>query len=325
MKQILITIDTEVGELGRTRADGFETFVEGIVDGQAYGYKKIIEMLDAHKASGEFFVDVYPTKQFGEERFATLCQTITKAGHGVQLHTHPITAFDEKRRYLKDYTLAEQEEIIALGMERIQKWTGVSAVAHRAGGYGANADSITALEKAGIIYDSSYHAENTHCELPAVAKNIPYKIGTLWEIPVTGYIQENTYHLLGIPLLKRTHFQKLDFRYGSTATEIQEAIRQAPDNSTQVIFLHSFNFLELLYNLKTEQFQPIRPLPNLIEEFSKLLTWLAEQPDYCFTRFNQLNLSELPADYLPVVPVKASLGSYASTLFAEKVRHTIKT
>ena len=37
MKKVLITCDTEVGELAGNRADAFEVFIEGKINGQEVG------------------------------------------------------------------------------------------------------------------------------------------------------------------------------------------------------------------------------------------------------------------------------------------------
>lgn len=320
MKQILVTIDTEVGELGLNQPQAFETFIEGRVGNEVYGYQKIIKLLDQNKAVGEFFVDVYPTKQLGEERLARLCKDIDQKGHRVQLHTHPDSAFDAKRRYLADYTQIEQKEIVQIGIDRIKKWTGKTPVAHRAGGYGINPDSLQVLEKVGIIFDSSFHAENPQCQLPSVHTNAPYKIGRVWEIPVSGYTRQVDYRFLSIPLLQRQHFQKLDIRYGSTAREIQEAITRAPDNSVHVLFLHSFNFLKLPYNFQKKQFGAIEPWPELFQEFSNLLAWLAGRPDCCFTDFAGLQLAEIE-DYLVEVKTSRPLFNHLGNIIQEKLFH----
>ncbi len=322
MKQILITIDTEVGELGLSQPNAFRTFVEGKVDGGEYGYQKIIELLNVHKAKGEFFVDVYPVKQVGEKKLSTLCKNIVKAGHAVQLHTHPSSAFDPKRRYLSEYAIETQREIIKTGLDSIQKWTGVPAIAHRAGGYGMNESAITVLQEAGVKYDSSYHYQNEHCTLPLVHKNAPYKINEVWEIPVSGFNQHVNYMPNG-PV--RLNFQKLDFRYGARVKDIERAITEAPDNSVHVIFLHSFNFLNLTYNTKSNTYLPIHAVPKLIKQFEELLEWLAKQDDCRFTGFSDLTLDHLSYDFLVDIPTKRSLFSHLYDIFQTKFRHLIKT
>ena len=70
MKQILITCDTEVGELHAGRADAFEIFIKGEIEDREVGVKLINDLASKYGAAVEHFVDVYPCERYGEHKFA---------------------------------------------------------------------------------------------------------------------------------------------------------------------------------------------------------------------------------------------------------------
>lgn len=290
MLQILITIDTEIGELGKYRPDAFETFIEGKINNKEVGYKFIMDILDKYGVKGEFFVDVYPYKQIGEEKFATLCRNIVQRGHNVQLHTHPSIDFDEKRIYMHQYSLKEQVEILKIG-EKIKDWTGKYPIAHRAGGYGINIDTFKALDQIGIYYDSSYFYGNKNCEFHHDIKNKLFKIGNITEIPITVFKKIVSYDFLGINISRREYFQKLDIRYGATIDEIKKVIRDNGKDSIIVLFLHSFNFLKLPYNFTKRKYGKISIDEEMIKKFENLFKWISFQKNYCFTTMEKLKVN----------------------------------
>lgn len=288
MPQILITIDTEIGELTEDRPDAFEIFIEGKVGGKEVGYKFIMDILDKYNIKGEFFTDVYPYKIMGEEKFAKLCQNIFQRGHGVQLHTHPSTAFDTSRKYMYQYSLSEQLDILKLGREKIKEWAGKYPVAHRAGGYGANTDTFEALKQTGMRYDSSYLYGNENCKLKNDFKNKIFEINGILEVPVTVFFKIINYKFLGINISSKKYFQKLDIRYGAELEEIKKVISQSAKNNILVLFLHSFNFLSLPYNFNTKKYGKISIDKDIIDNFQELLDWITKQKECIFCNFEKL-------------------------------------
>jgi len=296
MSQILITVDTEIGELGKNRPDAFETFIEGKINGREVGYRFIMDVLGKYNVRGEFFVDVYPYEYVGESKFANLCTNITKRGHNVQLHTHPAMAFDRKRIYMHQYSFEEQVKILELGKHKIKEWIGKYPIVHRAGGYGINEDTFRALEEVGIYYDSSYFYRNTNCKFQSSIKNKLFKVGNITEIPVTVFEKIVDYKILGIKVLSQERFRKLDIRYGATVDEIQEVVHKSDKNDIVILFLHSFNFLNLPYNFSKKEYGKISINDILIEKFKKILNWISLQENCRFVTFDKLKLDTSQKD-----------------------------
>lgn len=121
MKQILITCDTEVGELHAGKTDAFEIFIKGETGGMEVGVRLINDLASKYGAAVEHFVDVYPYERYGEHKFEQICRDIIWDGHGVNLHTHPSGKYDKNRKFMRQYSLDEQIEIINFGKQKIKE------------------------------------------------------------------------------------------------------------------------------------------------------------------------------------------------------------
>ena len=325
MPQILITIDTEIGELGKNKPDAFETFIEGKINDREVGYRFIMDVLDKYDIRGEFFVDVYPYEYIGESKFANLCINIAERGHNVQLHTHPAMAFDRKRIYMHQYSFEEQVKILELGKHKIKDWIGKYPIVHRAGGYGINENTFRALEKVGIHYDSSYFYKNTNCKFQTSVKNKLFKVGNIIEIPVTVFEKIVDYKILGIKILNKERFRKLDIKYGATVSEIQEAISKSSKNDIIILFLHSFNFLNLPYNFSRRKYGTISINDMLIEKFKKLLDWISLQENCKFVTFDTLKMDSSQKDAFIKISQEGNILKETYNFFRYKVLKTRKS
>jgi len=306
MKQVLITIDTEVGELGKNIADAFDIFIEGKVDNREVGYKFIMDVLEKNGVAGHFFVDVYPFEIFGAERFKTLTQEIFKRNHSVHLHTHPSTAFDKNRIYLNQYSLGEQVNVLEFGAKKIKEWTGRYPVAHRAGGYAINEDTFSALKQAKIFYDFSFFYKNKNCKLSGNTINSFFEINGVREVPVTVFEKNVCYKFLSFNVFKKKVFEKLDFRYGASLDEIKNVISSC-DEGIFIIFLHSFNFLNLSYNFKKNRYAKISVNNKMVSEFENLIEWLASQEDIVFPLIQDISFNDYKKDNVIKICAKKAL------------------
>jgi hypothetical protein len=285
MKLLLLTCDTEVGELA-SGEDAFEIFMEGKVNNQVAGVSLINSIASQYKVAVEHFMDIYPYERYSEKKFQKLCDDILAGGHFLQLHTHPSGRFDHSRKYMHQYTLDEQRNIVGWGKQKIHQWTGYEVIAHRAGGYGANEQTLTALKENGIGLDSSFFFQNAVCRIAYPHKNKCDHYNGIFEIPVTVYECEKQF----VPVRKKIkYYAKLDFRYGSSISDIVTVVRSAPDNTIITLFLHSFNFLNLRYNTRSKTYRKITVNNHLIANYEKLLSELSQIPSAKFTSFREVN------------------------------------
>jgi hypothetical protein len=313
MKQILITCDTEVGELHAGKTDAFEIFIKGETGGMEVGVRLINDLASKYGAAVEHFVDVYPYERYGEHKFEQICRDIIWDGHGVNLHTHPSGKYDKNRKFMRQYSLDEQIEIINFGKQKIKEWTGMDV-----GGYGANDDTLRALRINDIFIDSSFFYKNINCAINYDYVNkISKKCGVL-QLPVTVYEKQKRYSFIKI----KSSFQKFDFRYGSSMDEILKAIDLMPENCIVVLFLHSFNFLNLKYNFKDKKYINISINDKLINEYKRLLAGIANKAECKFTSIKDLDMGGLSSeDFAPAIHVDADMIKYAEDKFRLKFMH----
>jgi peptidoglycan/xylan/chitin deacetylase (PgdA/CDA1 family) len=237
--KVLITIDTEVGEVAKNDFKGFERYILGIHRGESYGVDRIVEILEEFGMSADFFLDVYEFRSFGEEKFRDVSARLYERGQRVELHSHPAYAYDRDRRYMHQYSLDEQMAIIADGIELIERWIGERPSAHRAGGYGANNDTLYALHENRIRIDSSYYRSHANCRITGLTDNRPVQCGAVLEIPVTTYTRRK--NALGIEIPIPNRFVKMDVNHLDHRRLIRYLERSK--DKYWVLFLHSSSFL----------------------------------------------------------------------------------
>jgi len=217
-------------------------------DGSACGLMEIVRLLDERRWSGTFFLNVYEHRLWGESAMKALALRLQKAHQDLGLHTHPDSAYDASRPEMYQYSLDEQTAIVRDGARLLQQWTGVPVVSHRAGAYSADAHTLTALERNGILIDSSLFLKYPKCRLNdlAMPSNVPSLRGRVLEIPVTAYERADRPGFLSSMVAPVTTVRKIDADWLIDEHEMRTAIDAAVDANFPVIvvFLHSFSFMD---------------------------------------------------------------------------------
>jgi len=216
------------------------------IDGASYGVPRMMDLLEKYESTGTFFVDVYNRRTVSEEIIASTVQEIDRRGHEVGLHTHP--AFPTGNRgygmsqTMQSFSLPEQIRIVSEGAKLISDWIGTAPLCHRAGGYGANFDTLKALAANNIPIDSSLFYGYPFCDLNAGCPtiNAPVVIDGVQELPVTTTQCDLA---LG-PFTLFSLIKKLDPDWCSP-DELRRQIRASTKHGPTVIFLHSYSFLDL--------------------------------------------------------------------------------
>jgi len=266
--KIIITIDTEVGEKAKHVKDGFEKFILGKISSYYYGVPKIVEILDRFGFKAEFFVDVYEYKFFGEEKYKNLCSFLHEKGHGVQLHTHPSYAYDPNRINMYEYSLEEQSKIISEGKELIEKWIGKSPIAHRAGNYGADNNTLIALKENDVKIDSSFFYKHKNCKIQLSTINDPILYDGVLEVPIT--VIKRYPKFLSIPIPIRANLVKLDINWLSYQ-ELKEGLQKIKSECI-IFFLHSSSFI-----LRDEFLTGVKDSNNRdLQKFIRLMAFIQD-------------------------------------------------
>lgn len=204
MLKVLITIDAETFPISPDwKRDALSADIKrdlyGEVDGHSVGLDYQLATLAQHGLKANFMVESLfsAVPEIGDHPLKTAVQRIHAGGHDIQLHPHPewlefIPGIDVPFRshLLRSYPLAEQESIIRMGRSLLEQAGAPTPVAFRAAGFSANADTLVALRKCGIRYDSSfnrcYSYDESQFPPPQFYGHISDYNGVL-EFPVTAF------------------------------------------------------------------------------------------------------------------------------------------
>lgn len=183
MLKVLITIDTETHAISpnwrqdRLAAD-MKRDLYGQIDGHAVGLEYQLKTLSQHRLKASFMVESLfaAVPEVGEQPLRDIVRQILSGGHEAQLHVHPEWLqhipdiyVPHRSHLLCEYTAREQERILRFAAELLECSGAPWPVAFRAGGFAVNADTLAALARCGIRFDSSFNRtyEGNRCRLRA--------------------------------------------------------------------------------------------------------------------------------------------------------------
>lgn len=251
MTAIYLTIDTEYsaafaqGPHALSREENFRRAIAGRVEGGEAGVFFQMEVLERHGCKGVFFVDPLPGLLWGTEAIAEVVAPIVARGHDVQLHCHtewlalagkhnPLGA--RTGTNMANFDLADQVRILELAREILVAAGAPPPVAFRAGNYGANDDTLRALARVGIAYDTSHcpGIAGSACRIGLGPEHrLPHRRLGVVEVPV-GCIDA------GAGRLRHAQVTALSLR------EMRDAIVHARDAGIPsfTIVSHSFELLD---------------------------------------------------------------------------------
>jgi peptidoglycan/xylan/chitin deacetylase (PgdA/CDA1 family) len=236
MPKLLITVDAEPSRY-HGRPLPYEITMEGRLDGGVWGVDRLMDLSEAAGGKATFFLDVLARRVYERELKETAARMAGR-GHDVQVHTHPLWV--SERNTMPEYSRAEQGELLKECVDRIEEWTGVRPRAHRAGDLAINADTLSAMQDAGLDLDSSYAPGYPPCaDLGArFADSRASRVEGLIELPLTAF------HALRLGPLQRLRL--FDFN-ALTGAEIKALLERALalELPYVMVLLHSFSLLRM--------------------------------------------------------------------------------
>ena len=262
----------------------------------------------------------------------------------IQLHTHPawrddprdfgqIRELKKRSSYYpqdKDFmfkcSLEEQVEILEHGIGCLISWCGVRPVAHRAGGYGLNQDTISALHRVGIPIDSSMHYLHSNSKLTWSINRVVARDGIV-EVPVTGLRRHQVVTLGPKRWIRQIPFCKTDLN-ACSLDELLWFVSQAKSNDIRVmnLWMHSYSLLSF-----DNSFRWFRPDHNRIERLTQFLLATVDDPDVVYMSMTDfwLHYQKSPenfmgSDYLPTRYVETCALSLAATKIRQKALSFIR-
>jgi len=313
MTRVFITIDTEYSSgLVRTggeaeRADNFARSIaclggdsDGADDGA--GVPHTLRVLEETGQSAVFFVDPMPALLWGVAAIEDVVGPILEAGQDVQLHlhtewlsfagtNHPLSSH-RMGRNLFDFPFEEQLELIDYARAQLIAAGAPNPVAFRAGNYGANDETLSALGQLGIAYDTS------HC--PALAGSASrLSLGPEDRDPVDhcGVIEVPIASIKGLLSGAQRHGQITALSLAEMRAAILHAHETGRDSFTLVS--HSFE----LFNRNT------RVVKHLVRRrFDNLCAFLRDTPGVSTGTYRdhppQVKPTPGPVDLLPTNPLR---------------------
>jgi peptidoglycan/xylan/chitin deacetylase (PgdA/CDA1 family) len=172
--KVLMTIDVEAHRV-----------IDEITGSASDSLGDILSTLQDFGCRATFFVDLCEVPTWGEEFMRGVCRRIIGAGQDIQLHAHPHHLTGDSRWLLSEYTRDEQAQILKYAIERYVEFVGRRPLAFRAGGFGANRDTIELLVEHGVRVDSSFMRGWRGSALDAPVDGVPFFLSGLREIPLT--------------------------------------------------------------------------------------------------------------------------------------------
>jgi hypothetical protein len=248
MLRVYITIDTEYSA-GRYHAGSHRDAqsnhacsIAGTTSKGAFGIGYQMDVFEHYGLKAIFFVDPMPALIWGVGAIERVVQPIVARGHDVQLHIHtewlefaPQNPVGRTGGNIKDFTISEQTELIAIGADLLERAGAPRPVAFRAGNFGANDDTLRALAANGLRYESSFggNVPNSLCtiDLPLSQLTPVERLGVT-EVPVSGITDKGG---------RRRHAQITAI----SAAEMLAAIRHAHGigQTSFTVVSHSFELL----------------------------------------------------------------------------------
>ncbi len=250
MTCVYITIDTEyssglfTGTGPIDRATNFARSVACLTPDGTSGICHKLELFERYGIKAVFFVDPMPALVWGVAAIEDVVAPIIEAGQDVQLHCHTewldlageANPLPGKRtgQNLYDFELDEQHRILEYARDTLIAAGAPVPVAFRAGNYGADDNTLRALARLGVRYDTS------HCPALPDASRISVGPETRDATLIEGVI-EVPVGSIGTLGGGQRHAQITAL----TLAEMRAAIRHARDTQapTFTLVTHSFELI----------------------------------------------------------------------------------
>lgn len=323
---LYITIDAEAvhGD------DPLNQMMWGRIPGykEEYGIGMICDICEEFNYRATFFLDVYEHSFYGKDKISEVAKYLDGRGHDVQLHTHPAwyrdvrdsseiqsmkaasSCFPAERYWMYMNTLEEQIEIVRHGKELLEEWLKKPVVAHRAGAYALNQETLTALKENNIFIDSSMHYKHPNCQI-TWTKNATIEKDDILEVPVTGVDSNRFLNLLVFSKKMGGGFRNTDINWLPLEGLIfyaDEAIRN--NLSSMNLFLHSYSLVSFNNN-----FTNWAPNIAAIDRFRRFLYYCRDNKNIENITFRELDKKRIEGsfqtdkdDFVPRWDEKISIG-----------------
>ncbi len=279
MLDVFFTVDVEVwcdgwDDIDARFPSAFQRYIYGPTSRGNYGLPYQLLGLREHGLTGVFFVEPLFSTRFGPDPLTEIVGLVQEHGHEIQLHLHTewvdesrqplLDNVEGKRQFLRNFSLQEQTTLIQAGAKLIEQAGARPAKAFRAGSFGFNRDTLRALARNDICFDTSYNASMFGADSgvsPEAALVEPIECEGVYEYPMTVFRDRAR-------SLRHAQLTACSYR------EIEGLLWQALESRRKAFIVLSHNF-ELLNGSMN------RPDDIVVGRFHKLCAFLDQHRD-CF-------------------------------------------
>ena len=209
--KVLLTVDTELWPLSpgwpvqplpadkTDFSDEFAMYIDGATSSGSFGLKYQLGLLERYRLRSTWFIEPLFSERAGQALLRNIVDQIVSRSQEVGLHLHTEWLGETRlaglpqsyRQFLRQFSVAEQGALIAWGRQRLLDAGARRVDVFRAGSFGANLDTIKALEAVGIRQDSSFNpsipVSFPDLEMPRAEAIQPFFIGAVREFPVATF------------------------------------------------------------------------------------------------------------------------------------------
>jgi hypothetical protein len=309
---VIITVDTEFSPRDFHAGNGHVQVlvardIDGITEEGKFGIGFQMDRLEAWGLRAVFQVEAISATAVGPDALRRVIHDVQSRGHDVEMHVHAewLEAIEHpalpryRGRNLVSYSEDEQTRILEHGLRNLRDAGASDVRAFRAGNYGANPDTVRAVERAGLTFDTSYNVCYLDPAWPSKDRLLtqPLRMGNVWEMPI-GFFNDWPGHFRPAQLC------------ACSSREMQLALVGAWEAGWHsfVIVSHSF---ELIKRGK-DPTAPAKPDRLVIRRMEDLCRFLGENRD----RFRVATFSDLDPGTIPAVGTPPPLRS--------KIGHTVR-
>lgn len=308
MLDVFFTVDVEVWCDGWDNIDekfpgAFQRYVYGSTSKGNYGLPYTLNVLNEYGFKGVFFVEPLFSTRFGSQPLAEIVGLLRDGAQDIQLHLHTewvdesleplLENIDGKRQYLRNFSQEEQAILISTGKRLLKDAGGGEATAFRAGSFGLNKDTLSALAANGISFDSSYNASISWMDtsiFPEKTVVDTIEHAGVYEYPMTVF-NDGTRALRHAQLTACSYMEMEGLLWQALETE----------RNSFVILSHNFELLNIAKN---------RPDNVVVDRFNKLFSFLDRNRDSFRVRgFDGLQPQMGMSQPLPLVSPRWKTGA----------------
>ena len=192
--RVLLTVDTELPWRHYAAGAGWRENLALSYEAAGVGVPWQLGRLQRNGLKACFFVDPMPALLYGIEPVRAMVEPILASGQEVQLHLHTFWADLAEGRTanprfdLTDFGPEEQLRLLSLARDLLVEAGAPSPTAFRSGCFAADSDTLAALKRLGIRYDSSHNGADhpRPSNLPLDPRLVdPTECGGVVEVPVS--------------------------------------------------------------------------------------------------------------------------------------------